>query len=250
MDSHSDSPQAQGKNFMDGCANKMLESELGHLSLKDDVEGHDAAHNLLVELADCVIDCQTGVSNSSQQVQEAAYSHLNMEPRYPCNMEGPSPLSPSLADIDGYRASCSFVEVSTGVRAGGLGTTGMAMEGPSEEGSCYHLNNNSWHARDQSRHCSSMNSSSNGLMMNDWGRCGMPSLSWGGRVVGKRQLKGYAKGNFGVRGEEYDAFVNIFEGGSLLYSNMSFEALLNVRKQLEELGFPCKAVNDGLWLQV
>ncbi|KAM7254752.1 hypothetical protein ACFE04_019993 [Oxalis oulophora] len=30
---------------------------------------------------------------------------------------------------------------------------------------------------------------------------------------------------------------------------MSFESMLNVRKQLEELGFPCKAVNDGLWLQ-
>lgn len=44
--------------------------------------------------------------------------------------------------------------------------------------------------------------------------------------------------------------MNIFEGGSLLYCNMSFEALLTVRKQLEEFGFPCKALNDGLWLQV
>ena len=249
-ESHSDSPQARGKNLVDSCTNKRLECELGRVSLKDDIEGHNAAHNLLVELADCVVDCQTGASNSSQQVQEAAYSQLNMEPRYPCNMDGPSSLSPSLADIDGSRASCSYVEMSTSVRASGLGATGMAMEGPSEEGSCYHLNNNNWLARDQSRHCSSMNSSCNGLMMNDWGRCGMPPPSWGGRVVGKRQLKGYAKGNFGVRGEEYDAFVNIFEGGSLLYCNMSFEALLNVRKQLEELGFPCQAVNDGLWLQV
>jgi hypothetical protein len=31
---------------------------------------------------------------------------------------------------------------------------------------------------------------------------------------------------------------------------MSFDSLLSVRKQLEEFGFPCKAVNDGLWLQV
>ena len=122
--------------------------------------------------------------------------------------------------------------------------------GPSEEGPCYHLNNNNWLASDQSRHCSSLDSSCSGLMLNDWGRCGMASLSWGGRIVGKRQVKSYVKGNCGVRGEEYDAFVNIFEGGSLLYCNMSFEALLNVRKQLEELGFPCKAVNDGLWLQV
>jgi hypothetical protein len=44
--------------------------------------------------------------------------------------------------------------------------------------------------------------------------------------------------------------MNIFERGSLLYCNMSFDALLSVRKQLEEFGFPCKAVNDGLWLQM
>uniref|UniRef100_A0A2N9IC50 BTB domain-containing protein n=1 Tax=Fagus sylvatica TaxID=28930 RepID=A0A2N9IC50_FAGSY len=143
-ESHSDSPQAKGKNLVDSCTNKRLECELGRVSLKDDIEGHNAAHNLLVELADCVVDCQTGASNSSQQVQEAAYSQLNMEPRYPCNMDGPSSLSPSLADIDGSRASCSYIEMSTGVRASGLGATGMAMEGPSEEGSCYHLNNNNW----------------------------------------------------------------------------------------------------------
>lgn len=249
-DSHSDSPQAKGKILLDSCTNKMLESELGHLNLKDDLEGHNTAHNLLVELADSVVDSQTGISHSNQQVQETAYSQLNMEPRFPCNMEGPSSSSPSFADVDGIRASCSYVEMPIGVRASGLGTTGMAMEGPSEEGPCYHLNNNSWLARDQSRQCSSMSSSCNGLMINDWERCGMPPLSWGGRVVGKRQLKGYARGNCGVRGEEYEAFVNIFEGGSLLYCNMSFEALLNVRKHLEELGFPCKAVNDGLWLQV
>lgn len=249
-DSHSDSPQAKGKFLIDSCTNKMLESELGHLSLKDDLEGHNTAHNLLVELADSVVDSQTGISHSNQQLQETAYSQLNMEPRFPCNMEGPSSSSPSFPDVDGIRTSCSYVEMPIGVRASGLGTAGMAMEGPSEEGPCYHLNNNSWLARDQSRQCSSMNSSCDGLMINDWERCGMPPLSWGGRVVRKRQLKGYARENCGVRGEEYDAFVNIFEGGSLLYCNMSFEALLDVRKHLEELGFPCKAVNDGLWLQM
>ncbi|KAF5465474.1 hypothetical protein F2P56_015482 [Juglans regia] len=250
MDSQSDSPRAKGKNLMDDCNNKMLESELGSLTLKDGLKDHNTAHNLLVELADCVVDCQQGVSNSNQQVQEATYSQLNMEPRYTCNMEGPSSVSPSLADMDGRRTSCSYVQMSIGMGASGLGATGMAMEGPSEEGPCYHLNNNSWLARDQSRNLSSMNSSCGGLMTNDWERCGMHPLSWGGRVVGKRQLKGYAKGNFGIRGEDYKTFVNIFEGGSLLYCNMSFEALLNVRRQLEELGFPCKAVNDGLWLQM
>lgn len=249
-DTHADSTPAKEKNLIDSCNNSMLESELGCLSLKDDLESHNTAHSLLVELADCVVDRQTGVSNSNQQVQKTANSQLNMEPRYTCNMEGSSSLTPSLADMDGSRNSCSYVEMSIGVEASRLGTIGMAMEGPSEEGPCYHLNNNSWLSRDQSRQFTSMNSSCNGVMVNDWERCGMPPLSWGGRVVGKRQLKGSAKANFWAHEEEYDAFVSIFDGGSLLYCNMSFEALLNVRKQLEELGFPCNAVNDGLWLQV
>ncbi|KAK8960393.1 hypothetical protein KSP40_PGU011647 [Platanthera guangdongensis] len=83
--------------------------------------------------------------------------------------------------------------------------------------------------------------------LRDLGRFNMPSL-WGGRTVGRRKVKS-AKVNCGLSSEEYDAFHNVFEGGSLLYCNMSFEALLNVRKQLEELGFPCRSVNDGLWLQ-
>ncbi|XP_031278429.1 uncharacterized protein LOC116136904 isoform X2 [Pistacia vera] len=216
----------------------------------DDVEGHNTAHKLLVELADCVVDLQTGVSDSKQQTQQAVYTQPRLEPVYPSNMNQSSSLDSSYSDTVRNRTSCSYVEMPIGVGTSRLGVSGAAMEGPSEEGSCYHLNNNSWLASDQSKHCSSMDASCNGIMMNDWGRCGMPGLSWGGRVVDRRQVKGYAKGNCGVHGEEYDAFVNIFEGGSLLYCNMSFEALLNVRKQLEELGFPCKAVNDGLWLQM
>ncbi|XP_022760570.1 uncharacterized protein LOC111306860 isoform X2 [Durio zibethinus] len=209
MGASHESSKAKGKDLVDSCPDNRLESELGRLSLKDDLEQCNAAQKLLVELADCMVDFQAGASSSSyQQVQQPEYAHSE--------------------------------------RTSG----GIAMEGPSEEASCYHLNNNNWLASDQSRHCSSVTSSCGGPMLNDWGRCGVASLSWGGRVVGKRQVKSYAKGNCGVRGEEYDAFVNILEGGSLLYSNMSFEALLNVRKQLEELGFPCKAVNDGLWLQM
>ncbi|KAI5349510.1 hypothetical protein L3X38_002398 [Prunus dulcis] len=247
-DTQSDSSNAKGKNLMGSFTNKRLESELGRLNLKDDLDGHSTARNLLIELADCVVDFQTGVSNSKQQVQQVAYPQSNLEPGCNCSMGGPS-LSNSFSEMDVIRTSC-YTEMPVGVGASRLGANGVAMEGPSDEGSCYHLNNNSWLARDQSRQCSSMNSSTSELMPNDWGRCGMPPLSWGGRTVGRRQLKGYAKGNFGVGGEEYDAFVNIFEGGSLLYCNMSFEALLSVRKQLEELGFPCKAVNDGLWLQM
>lgn len=248
-DARSDSSTAKGKNLTDSFTNKRLESELGRLTLKDDLEGHNTARNLLIELADCVVDFQTGVSNAKQQVQQVAYPQSNLEPGYNCSMGGPSSFSNSFSDIDAIRTSC-YAEIPVSVGVSRLGANGGAMEGPSDDGSSYHLNSNSWLGRDQSRQCSSMNSSGSELMPNDWGRSGMPPLSWGGRVVGRRQLKGYAKGNFGVGGEEYDAFVNIFEGGSLLYSNMSFEALLNVRKQLEELGFPCKAVNDALWLQV
>ncbi|KAK2645901.1 hypothetical protein Ddye_021096 [Dipteronia dyeriana] len=238
----SDSCKAKGKNLTDSCSSKRLESEIGCLNITDDLEGRDTAHNLLVELADCVVDYQTGVSDSKQQVKQAGYAQPKLETVNPCNVNQSSSMGSSYPDTDRARSSCSYVEMP--------GASSMAMEGPSEESSCYHLNNNSWLSSDQSKHCSSVDSSCNAIMVNDWGRCGMPGLSWGGRVVDRRQVKGYAKANCGVRGEDYDAFVNIFEGGSLLYCNMSFEALLNVRKQLEELGFPCKAVNDGLWLQM
>ncbi|KAM7278217.1 hypothetical protein ACFE04_005351 [Oxalis oulophora] len=208
----SDSSKAKGKNIIDSSSHQRMESELGHLSLSDD---HNTAHNLLVDLDDREVGFRAGVTDSNQDVQQNVYNQASNVRMYPCNMDQPS----------------------------------MAMEGPSEEGSCYQLNNNSWLASDQ-RQCSSIDSSCDTLMLSDWGRCGVPPLSWGGRVVGRRQLKGNAEGNCGVREDEYDAFVNVFEGGSLLYCNMSFESMLNVRKQLEELGFPCKAVNDGLWLQM
>jgi hypothetical protein len=47
------------------------------------------------------------------EMQETAYSQLNMEPRFPCNMEGPSSSSPSFADVDGIRTSCSYVAINT-----------------------------------------------------------------------------------------------------------------------------------------
>ncbi|KAF8401483.1 hypothetical protein HHK36_012423 [Tetracentron sinense] len=247
--SHSSYSGVKEKNLLDSSTNKQLESGLGRISLKDDLEGHSTAHSILVELADCVVDFHTGVSDSKSQMRHAPSSQSNSEPRYSFNMEQPSLLSNSFSHSDGIRTSCAYVETPIGVEASRMTGNGVAMEGPSEEGTCYHLNNNIWLPRDQSRHHSTVTSSYNGLMPNEWGRCGLPP-SWGGRIVGRRQVKSYDKGNCGIRGEDYDAFINIFEGGSLLYCNMSFEALLNVRKQLEELGFPCKAVNDSLWLQM
>ncbi|XP_030508808.2 uncharacterized protein LOC115723459 isoform X2 [Cannabis sativa] len=247
MDSHSDSSSTKEKNLTDCFTDKSLESELGNVSLKDGMEGHNTSQSLLVELADCVADFQVGASNSRKQVREIAYPQSKLESGYPCNAKGSS-SSNSFSDRNAIQTSCSYAEMQVSVGASGLGAT---REGPSDEGSCFHLNNNGWLSRDDySSNCTSMNTSSSDLMPNDWGRCGMPSVSWGGRTVGRRQLKDHANGNIGVHGEMYDSFINVFEGGSLLYCNMSFEALLNVRKRLEELGFPCKAVNDGLWLQM
>lgn len=240
----SDPSNAKGKDLIDGCANKTLESEVRRLRLKDDREGYNSAQKLLVELADCVVDHQLSTSEPRQPAQSPAHSHLNAEPLCPSDIDQSAPVSDSFSDTHGMRTSCSYPEMPI------VGTNGMAMEGPSEEGSCYDLNNSNWAAGKQPRHCSSMDSSCNELGSNEWGRCDMPPLPWGGRVVGRRRVKGNADKNCGVHEEEYDAFVNIFEGGSLLYCNMSFESLLNVRKQLEEWAFPCKAVNDGLWLQM
>ncbi|XP_077240711.1 BTB/POZ domain-containing protein isoform X2 [Tasmannia lanceolata] len=240
----------KGKNLIGGSTSKQpIETGLGHLNLLDNLDGHATARNILVELADCVVDFHAGVSNSKPlQMQQETCSEPVLDSRYSCKME----QSNSFSDTDAIRTSRAYVEMRNGIEANRMGSNEASMEGPSEERTCYHLNNNNnniWISRDQSKPGSSA-TSCNEVMPNDWGRCSMPPHSWGGRIVGRRQVKSYSKVNCGIHSEEYDAFMNIFEGGSLLYCNMSFEALLNVRKQLEELGFPGKAVNDGLWLQM
>lgn len=242
----SGSSEGKGKNLMNSFSHLKLEPEVGNLNSKAGSEGCNTAHNLLVA---GVVDCGTGDPDSRQSAQQTAYAQSNMEHMYSSGLEGSKTLKSS-ADTDVRNTSCAYVAASVGTRTSGLVNGGLAMEGPSEDNSFYRLDNN-WLTRDQSRHGSSMMSSScYGIMPNDWGKSGMPTLSWGGRVVGRRQIKNCAAENCGISGEDYDTFVNIFEGGFLLYSNMSFEALINVRKQLEQLGFPCKAVNDSLWLQV
>ncbi|KAF5189443.1 BTB/POZ domain-containing protein [Thalictrum thalictroides] len=245
---HSDSSGEKAENVIDNNKDKQLiESE--NLSLKDDCDGHKTAHNILVQLADCVVDFHSEIPNSKPSGQEVAGCQLNQETRHPGQKDQDFMLN-SLSHPDGNRTSYSYVEMPSSVEASRMRGSGVAMEGPSEESTCYHVNTNVWLPRDQTKQCSSASSSCNNNMPNEWGRCGMPPPSWGGRVVGRRQVKSHANGYSDVLGEEYDAFINIFEGGSLLYCNMSFEGLLNVRKQLEEMGFPCKAANDGLWLQM
>ncbi|KAF2310959.1 hypothetical protein GH714_018786 [Hevea brasiliensis] len=62
---HSDSSKAKGKNLVDSCSRKRLESELGRC-LQDELKSQSAAHGLLVELIDSVDDFQVVVSDSKQ----------------------------------------------------------------------------------------------------------------------------------------------------------------------------------------
>jgi hypothetical protein len=112
--------------------------------------------------------------------------------------------------------------------------------GSSGESTSCQFNENIWISSDQTSKSFTRTST-------EWGKPNAPL--WGGRVVGCRQVR-CTGGSSCLSSDEYNAFINIFERGSLLYCNMSFDSLLSVRKQLEEFGFPCKAVNDGLWLQM
>ncbi|KAK9136896.1 hypothetical protein Sjap_007490 [Stephania japonica] len=212
----SDATRLKGKTLVGNSTNgQNVESEVGNLNLNDN-EGHKTAHNILVELADSVVELHTGLHDRKIQGQEAACSDLGLEGRYSCKMEHSASFTNSLLNSEGIKTPGSHFEMPNAIETSRKGNGGVAIEGPSEDSVCYHLNNNIW--RDQSQQCSSSTSPRNEFMTSEWGRCGMQPSSWG--------------------------------GGTILYCNMSFEALLNVRKQLEELGFACKAVNDGLWLQM
>ncbi|CAN8324663.1 unnamed protein product [Cochlearia groenlandica] len=210
-----DSAKSKGKSAMDDISFSSLDCKLGRLDLKDGLK--DANDDLIVPLAEGVVDFQTGGFGSNLMLQQSANSQTNFD-----------------------RTCTSVVDKKEG--------SGVAIEGPSEE--VFHLSNDSWLSGADSRISPPLGSSSDGFVVNDWGKCGVSAFTWGGRVVGTMQLTTCVKGKYGFTEEEYNAFVNTFEGGLLLYCNMSFEVLLNARKQLEELGFPCKAVNDGLWLQM
>jgi hypothetical protein len=69
-------------------------------------------------------------------------------------------------------------------------------------------------------------------------------------VVERKVKKAFPNsGNWRIT-EDWEAFLRVFEGGGVLYCHMTFDDLLYMRGRLEELGFPCKAVADSLWLQV
>lgn len=245
----SDPSKINKKLIDDGSAINSLKFEQSCSNIKVVVKDENTARDILVELGESVVD-----STKSQQ-GPIVCGQSNLELICHCNVERPS--AAETLYLDEMSASSSFVNISmddmsaassyVSMATNGSAVSGLAMEGPSDEDSCYQLNN-SWPPGDQI-HCMTMNPSSD-LLPSEYERCNISPLIWGGRVVGRRQVKGSLQQQCGMSREDFDSFVNIFEGGSVLYCNMSFEALLNVRKHLEEMDFPCKAVNDGLWLQV
>ncbi|KNA19473.1 hypothetical protein SOVF_061440 [Spinacia oleracea] len=194
--------------------------------------------------------CSRHLEADTGHAHQVACIEPNTGAEYPSNLEQPS-LVTYYSDSDRSRSSSSYVRMPLSFPANGQGIDGALLEGPSEESLCCHFRNSNWLSGNDSRECSSssINSSCNETVPDEWSRNDL-AFPWGGRTVGRRQVKSCGKGNCGLKGEEYNTFINIFEEGSVLYCNMSFEALLDVRKQLEELGFPGKAVNDGLWLQM
>ncbi|MQM07777.1 hypothetical protein Taro_040624 [Colocasia esculenta] len=229
---------------------KGIESELQHMSLQDNLEGHKSAQGILVDLSDHVVDFETDVPycTSAPLVQTVALK-TGLDPRYSCKVDSVASLDNSFACPDAIRLSCPHLEIQNDPETTGISGDNSSVEGPSDDNTCYNLNGNTWLSRESPRNSSRASTSCNGSMATEWVRCDNKSSSWGDKKVGRRQVKPI-KGKSAIWGKEREAFMNILEGGSLLYCHMSFEALLNVRKQLEELGFPCKAVNDGLWLQV
>ncbi|XP_057546713.1 uncharacterized protein LOC130825480 isoform X2 [Amaranthus tricolor] len=194
--------------------------------------------------------CTRDVGAHMRSGNEISCSESSLGVQYPFNTEQSS-LVTHFSESDRSRNSFSYIRPPFSFAASGGGLDGSLVEGPSEESICCQFNNSGWLSESDSRQCSSssIKSSCNEIISDEWGR-NDSAFSWGGRTVGRRQVKSYGKENCGLKGEEYDTFINIFEGGSVLYCNMSFEALLDARKQLEEFGFPCKAVSDSLWLQM
>ncbi|KAJ7537132.1 hypothetical protein O6H91_12G098700 [Diphasiastrum complanatum] len=129
-------------------------------------------------------------------------------------------------------------------------TNELAVEGSS----IGHMSSDDfWSYRDHAGHCSfssqpstSFTARSSSTQSRDGS---YTSPSWGGRVVERRLMKAYPTNAEYTNNDDWEAFISVFEGGGILYCHMAFEDLLNMRGQLEELGFPCKSVADGLWLQ-
>lgn len=207
-------------------------------------ENHRMACEVLVELADSVVDCHSPSAGEEQSTYEiqGTFSCPNAGIAYVYRNENMGSPNKSQIEVDIHKP---LSKMQKAVEASRTGDCNASFE----ESPC--SGNHKLLFRDELHQCSSPKATStNRTYPSGWGRYNSPTPSWGGRVVGRKQIKAYPKESNCNSSEELDALLSIFEGGGILYCHMTFEGLLDVRKRLEELGFSCKSVYDGLWLQM
>ncbi|KAH6559439.1 hypothetical protein KP509_1Z008400 [Ceratopteris richardii] len=212
-------------------------------------EGSQVAHKVVLDLADAVADfCSESSHSSSLKKDQGNHFQQVSGAMYVYRSEKPGSPDKSQIEVDIGNICRPLMEIRKSMEASTCSShSGQEIDYYGSV-SCFTL-------RDQPQNCSSSQASSFPLVRctspNDWSREGasFPALTWGGRVVGRRRMKAYPNHRGWANNEDWDAFLSVFEGGGVLYCHMGFEELLHVRARLEELGFPCKAVSDGLWLQ-
>lgn len=217
------------------------------------LEGSQMAQRIVLDLADAVVDfCTESDHSTSLKKDQGSHSQQVAGAMYVYRSEKPGSPNKSQIEVDIGNICRPLMEIRKNMEASTVGDACSSQSG--QETDYYGPSGNCYSFRDQPQNCSISQVSSfpqGRCSPNDWPResSPFPGLAWGGRVVGRRRMKAYPNQRGWANNEDWDAFLSVFEGGGVLYCHMGFEELLHVRARLEELGFPCKAVSDGLWLQ-
>eukprot|EP00250_Pteridium_aquilinum_P017274 c23541_g1_i1 orf=491-3157(+) len=216
-------------------------------------EGDQMAQKIVLDLADAVVDfCTESGHNTSLKKDQVCHSQQVSGPMCVYRSEKPGSPNKSQIEVDIGNICRPLIDIRKSMEASTVGEACSSHSG--QESDYFGTPMNCYSFRDQPQNCSTSqvsNIPTGRCSPNDWSREGspFPGLAWGGRVVGRRRMKAYPNQRGWANNEDWDAFLGVFEGGGVLYCHMGFEELLHVRARLEELGFPCKAVSDGLWLQ-
>lgn len=244
----------QSKDRIEELKDDKLKSSL-KLQRALDSEGLQAAYKIVLELADAVVEFCNESACQSTLTREQGSSIQTTGIMYAYRSEKPGSSNKSQIEVDIGNICRPLIEIRKSMEASTAGEACSSHDGHendyfSSHLACYDMVS----FRDQPQNCSTSQLSiphTGSRSPNQWFRDGSSysPLAWGGRVVGRRQLKAYVNKNDWANNEDWDAFLSVFEGGGILYCHMAFEELLGVRARLEEFGFPCKAVSDGLWLQ-
>lgn len=219
-------------------------------------EGVQVAQKIVLDVADAVVDfCNETARHSSLKKDQGCHSQQVSGVMYVYRSEKPGSPNKSQIEVDIGNICRPLIEIRKSMESSTGGEACSSHNGQENDYfgtplNCYSMVS----FRDQPQNCSTSqvsNTPAGRCSPNDWSREGLPfpGLAWGGRVVGRRRMKAYPNQSGWANNEDWEAFIGVFEGGGVLYCHMGFEELLHVRARLEELGFPCKAVSDGLWLQ-